>query len=112
MISHFQQCTDGGCAVSGITFCLRRCYSQPIKIPGLVSMFRFSVYYYACCFYVPTLVLYAQLDRLPVAGLSCCVRLCMYMRVHESVVVVRVCVCVCVYVCVCVCVRACVRACV
>ena len=33
-----------------------------------------------------------QLDRLPVAGLSCCVRLCMYLRVHESVLLLLLCV--------------------
>ena len=38
----------------------------------------------------------AQLDRLPVAGLSCCIRMCNYMRVHESVLLLlRVCARVC-----------------
>ena len=64
----------------------------------------------------------AQLDQLHVTGLSCCVRLCMYMRVRESALLLllhmcvksqksgqlQMCMYVCMYVClgVCVCVRA------
>ena len=49
-------------------------------------------------------------DRLHVAGLSCCVRLCMYTRVHDSVLLLCVCVKsqkngqsqLCIYMCVCI----------
>ena len=43
-----------------------------------------SVFYLGC----------VQLDRLHVAGLSCCVRLCLYMRVQDSELLLLLCVCV------------------
>ena len=65
----------------------------------------------------------AQLDQLHVTGLSCCVRLCMYMRVRESALLLLLHMCVksqksgqlqmCMYVCMYVCVyaRTCVHGC-
>ena len=73
-----------------------KCYRIPVQTQSLQVLFhsildrRIKPAHAESVFYPGS----AQLrsDRLHVAGLSCCVRLCMYTRVHDSVLLLCVCV--------------------